>query len=250
MGVTFHRNEEGPARHARLRRRLRRPHLLRRRHHRPGDPARALRAADEARRGAPLRGVVHDRPGARRVRPLRGRDHARPARRLDGAVQGEGGDPRDRRQRPVLQAHHQRPDLHRRRHLDGLPRRRAADGHGDDPVPPDDARRERAPDHRGRARRGRPPLQRARRALHGEVRPEQDGAGLARRRLARGADRDQRGPRLPGRHRRARHHGRAAQAHPRGAARDRQRRPRLRGRRHHARSRSTSSPATTTSWAA
>ena len=73
------------------------------------------------------------------------------------------------------------------------------------------------------------------RALHGEVRAQQDGAGLARRRLARRADRDQRGPRLPRRHRRARHHGRAAQAHPRGAARDRERRPRLRRRRHHAR---------------
>ena len=40
--------------------------------------------------------------------------------------------------------------------------------------------------------------------------------------------------------------GRPAQAHPRGAARDRERRPRLRRRRHHAASRSTSSRATTT----
>ena len=91
----------------------------------------------------------------------------------------------------------------------------------------------RAADHRGRARRGRPPLQRAGRALHGEVRAQQDGAGLARRGLARGADRDQRGPRLPRRHGGARHHRGAAQAHPRGAARDRQRRPRLRRRGHH-----------------
>ena len=36
---------------------------------------------------------------------------------------------------------HQRADLHRRRDRDGLPDRRPADGHGDDPVPPDDARR-------------------------------------------------------------------------------------------------------------
>jgi succinate dehydrogenase / fumarate reductase flavoprotein subunit len=35
---------------------------------------------------------------------------------------------------------------------------------------------------------------------------------------------------VPRRHRRARHHGRAAQAHPRGAARDRERGPRLRRR--------------------
>ena len=39
-----------PPRHARVRRRLGGAHLLRRRHHRPGDPARALRAADEAPR--------------------------------------------------------------------------------------------------------------------------------------------------------------------------------------------------------
>ena len=67
------------------------------------------------------------------------------------------------------------------------------------------------------------------------LRAEQDGARLARRRLARRADRDQRGPRLPRRHRGARHHRRAAQADPRGAARDRARRPRLRRRRHHPR---------------
>ena len=95
------------------------------------------------------------------------------------------------------------PDLHRRRHRPGLPGRRAADGHGDDPVPPDDAGRERLPDHRGRPRRGRAPPQRRGRALHGEVRAEQDGARLARRRLARRADRDQRGPRRRPRRRRA-----------------------------------------------
>ena len=84
------------------------------------------------------------------------------------------------------------------------------------------------------------------RALHGEVRAQQDGAGLARRGLARRADRDQRGPRLPGRHGGARHHGRAAQAHPRGAARDRQRRAATSPASTSPASRSTSSPATTT----
>ena len=51
----------------------------------------------------------------------------------------------------------------------------------------------------------------------------------------RRADRDQRGPRLPGRHGRAGHHQGAAQAHAGGAARDRQHRARLRGRGHHPR---------------
>src|SRR3712207_6862485 len=53
---------------------------------------------------------------------------------------------------------------------------------------------------RGRARRGRAPLQRAGRALHGEVRTEQDGARLARRRVARRADRDRKSTRLNSSH--------------------------------------------------
>ena len=53
-------------------------------------------------------------------------------------------DPRLRRRRPGLQADDQRPDRDRRRHLAGLPRRRAADGHGDGPVPPDVPGRDRA----------------------------------------------------------------------------------------------------------
>jgi succinate dehydrogenase / fumarate reductase flavoprotein subunit len=48
---------------------------------------------------------------------------------------------------------------------------------------------------------------------------------------------------------RARHHGRAAQAHARGAARDRQHRQGLRGRRHHARADPDPPRASTTSWA-
>ena len=165
------------------------------------------------------------------------RRRARHPHGRDGDLRGQERDPRLRRRRAVLQADDQRAHLHGRRHRAGLPGRRAADGHGDDPVPPDDAGRERLPDHRGRARRGRAPAQRRRRALHGEVRAQQDGAGLARRRLARRADRDQRGPRRrPGRRRHLpRHHRRAAQAHARGAARDRQHRQGLRGRRHHAR---------------
>ena len=90
----------------------------------------------------------------------------------DGSMelfQRQVGDPRLRRQRPGLEADHQRPDLHRRRDRDGLPGRGQADGHGDDPVPPDDAGGQGLPDHRGRPRRGRPPAQRQRRALHGDA---------------------------------------------------------------------------------
>ena len=153
----------------------------------------------------------------RRRRPLRRRRRARHPLRRDGDLQREVRDPLQRRQRPVLQADDERADLHGRRDLAGLPRRRADHGHGDGPVPPDDAGGERVPDHRGRARRGRAPAELRGPALHGGLRAQQDGARLARRRLARRADRDQRGPRR--RPRRAghlpRHHGRAAQARAR-----------------------------------
>ena len=153
----------GQARHPRVRRRLRRPHLLHRRHHRPGAAARALRAADEAPRAdRPLRGVVHHRPRPGRRGQLRRRRGPQHPRRRDGAVRRQVHDPRLRRRRPVLQADHQRAHLHRRRDRAGLPHRGPADGHGDDPVPPDDAAGQRDPDHRGRPRRGRAPLQRAR----------------------------------------------------------------------------------------
>ena len=206
---------EGLARHPRLRRCLPGAHLLRGRHHGPGDHARAVRAADEVRRrGRPLRGVLHDLARPRRRRRLRRGDPAQRPRRLDGAVRGQERDPRHRRQRPGVAAHHERADLHGRRHRPGLPRRRSADGHGDDPVPPHDARGQGLSDHRGRPGRGRAPAERKRRALHGEVRAQQDGARLARRRIARGADGDQRGARLPRRHRGARHHRGAEEAHP------------------------------------
>ncbi len=129
------------------------------------------------------------------ARQLLRRDRARRAQRAHGGVHRQERDPRLRRRRAGLQAHHQRADRHRRRHRDGLPRGRAADGHGDGPVPPDLPGRDGHPDHRGRARRGRAPAERRRRTLHGEIGAEQDGARLARRRLARRADRDQRGPR-------------------------------------------------------
>ena len=113
-----------PSRHAGLRRRLQGSDLLRRRHHGPGDHARALRAAHEVLGGdLPLRGVVHDGPGDWRRRRVHRRDRPQHRRRVHGPLRGEGGHPRHRRQRPDLAAHDQRPDLHRRRHRDGLQRR-------------------------------------------------------------------------------------------------------------------------------
>ncbi len=53
----------------------------------------------------------------------------------------------------------------------GLP----LEGPGVLPVPPDRARRPRHPPHRGRTRRGRDPAQRLGRALHGALRPDDQG---------------------------------------------------------------------------
>ena len=77
----------------------------------------------------------------------------------------------------------------------------AARGHGDDAVPPDDARLQRRADHRGLPRRGCVPPQQGRRALPRPLCAERAGARLARRHLARRADGDRR---------RSRHRGQRA----------------------------------------
>ena len=72
--------------------------------------------------------------------------------------------------------------------------------------------------HRGGARRGRPPAQRGRRAVHGALRPGPHGAVDARPRRARELHRDRRGPRRPERRRLPRHHPPRQGLHPRAAA--------------------------------
>ena len=145
-------------------------------------------------RGHRLRGVVRARPGDGR-RALRRPDGvgSRPRRRA--GRRGGRGRARDRRPRPHVPRHHQRLRLHRRRHVDGLARGRAAQGHGVHAVSPDDAQGERRPHHRGLPRRGRLPAKRRGRPVHVQLRAERRGARVARRRLARRADRDRRGPR-------------------------------------------------------
>ncbi len=96
---------------------------------------------------------------------------------------------------PAVRRHDERVRLHGRRHGAGAARRRPAEGHGDDAVPPDDARADGRAHHRGLPRRGRLPPQLRERALPQGLRAERDGARLARRHLARRADRDRRGPR-------------------------------------------------------
>ena len=81
-----------------------------------------------------------------------------------------------RRLRPGLPVHHQREHQDRRRHGARLPRRRAAEGHGVRPVPPDRPAVHRHPDHRGGPRRGRLPGQQGRLPLPAGLRPRQAGA--------------------------------------------------------------------------
>ena len=105
-------------------------------------------------RRAGLRGVLRARPRGRR-RPLRrraGLGH-RPRRRARHLRAQH--DPRHRRRGAHVLRHDERLRLHGRRHVDGLARGRAAQGHGVHAVPPDDAEVERRADHRGLPRRGR-----------------------------------------------------------------------------------------------
>ena len=105
----------------------------------------------------------------------------------------------DRRLRPRLLLRDLGPHLHRRRRRHGAARRPAAAGHGVRAVPSDRHLRRRLPDHRGRARRGRLPHQRDRRALHGALRADGQGPRLARRRQPLDDHRDPRRPRLSAR---------------------------------------------------
>ena len=190
MGVIFYRDDEGKLGTPRLRRRVVGAHLFRRRYHRPGAAGNALRPDSQGRRQG-LRRVVRHRAayGRRRLpRPRRAGDGHR--RAAPAALQS--GHRRQRRTRTSLRTQHQRADLHRRRLLAGLSGRRAADGHGDGAVPSDDACRQRLPDDRSGARRRRLSAQLRGRALHEEVRAEQDGAGRARRYVACRSDRDRR----------------------------------------------------------
>ena len=158
MGAIFSRVPRRPARAAPVRRRRRAAHRLLGRHHRPRADPRAVRAARQARRqgvrGVPLH-PARDRRGPLRRRA--GLGH-RPRRRA--GHRGEPRHPRHRRRRAHVLRHHERLRVHRRRHVAGLARRRAAEGHGVHAVPPDHAEVERRAHHRGLPRRGRVPAQR------------------------------------------------------------------------------------------
>ena len=186
--------DHGQDRPAPVRRRRLPAHLLRRRPHRPGDPAHALHRVREVR-DPDLRGVVRHRAGEGLARRLLRRRGLRHGPRHDPDHRGEVRRARHRRRRARLPPLDELALVHGRRHGPGPRGRRAAEGHGVHAVPPHDAQPERRAGDRGGPRRGRLPAQQRGRALHEQVRAQQAGAGLARRRVALGGHRDPRGPR-------------------------------------------------------
>ena len=124
--------------------------------------------------------------GRRRVRARDGRAPRLP-REVDRV--------RDRRLRPDVPRHVQRPRADRRRPRARVAPRHPARGHGDVPVPPDGP----GPPGRaavgGRARRGRGRAQQGRRALHGALRPDDQGPRAARHGEPRDLPGDQGGAR-------------------------------------------------------
>ena len=131
-----------------------------------------------------LRRVPGPRPHpARGSRRAGQRSHRAPAGDVGAPrLPREGRAVRDRRLRQGLQGHLERPHPDRRRDGDPVPAWAAARGHGVLPVPPDRHVQARLPAQRGDARRGRVPRQRRRRALHGALRPDDEGPRLAGRR--------------------------------------------------------------------
>ncbi len=139
-------------------------------------------------------------------------------------LQGQGGRDGDRRLGPHLQGHLQLLGGNRRRRGPLLRRRRRPRGHGDDAVPPDGdglaSRRARPARHRGRARRGRPAQELRGQALHGGLRPGEDGALDARRGRAGQLHRGAGGPRLRARRGLPGHHAPRLRGHHEEAADD------------------------------
>ncbi len=145
-------------------------HLVRRRQDRLPHAAHAVPDVAEVRRGHAVRRVVRH-PAARRRRAGARRRGHRADVRADRDDHRQGRHPAHRRLRQGLPVHHQREHQHRRRHGAGLPRGRAAQGHGVRAVPPDRAAVHRHPHHRGGPRRGRLAAQQGRLPLPAGLRP-------------------------------------------------------------------------------
>ena len=178
LGLPVEPGKLGPRRGAAVRRHEDHAHVVCRRQDRLPHAAHAVPDLAQVPVDQALRRVLHDRSDGR-GRRLPWLHRHRDADRRDEAVPRQGGDHLHRRRRPDLPLHHQRRDQDRRRHGDGLSRRRAAEGHGVRPVPPDRPAGLRHPAHRGLSRRGRLPAEQGQLPLPAGLRPR------ARRRRSR-----------------------------------------------------------------
>ena len=180
-----HRARRGAraGRAARLRRHQEMAHLLRRRRHRPCDAAGGRRPGD---RGIDPRVRAQRGAGADpRRRPLLRRGRARPHDRRAVRLRGQGHRDHHRRGGPPVSRHDQCGDLRGHRARDrARDRRRRARQHGGGAVPPDRDLPGGHPRHRGLPRRWRPAQGRRRPPLHARLRAGEEGACVARRRVA------------------------------------------------------------------
>ena len=192
MGLPFNRTPDGQDRPAPVRRphpQLRRgpgpPVVLRGRPDRAHDPADALPAVHQARRRSSTTSTTWSTCCRGRRPGVGGRAAGVVAYRIaDGELHRlprQGGDARHGRLRPDVPDHLERllltGDGVALAYRHGVPMR----GHGVLPVPPDRASSGIGhPAVGGGARRGRLPAQRRRRAVHGALRADADGARAAR----------------------------------------------------------------------
>ena len=201
FGVPFSRTEDGRILPAPLRRH---DHPLRRGHrpedlrgggpHRTRHPAYPLPAEPAPRRRV-LHRVLRPRPAHGRRRRVPRRPRLEPRRRHAPSDPRPYDGTRHRRLWPGVLLLHLRAYLHRRWQRDGPAGRPAPPGHGVRAVPPHRDLRLRLPHHRGVEGGRRLPDELRGRALHGTLRAQRQGPGVARRGEPRDDHRDPRGTR-------------------------------------------------------
>ncbi len=192
LGLSLEPGAGRPHRRAAVRRDEDRADVVRRGQDRLPPAPHAVPDHLEVRRHPALRRILrHEAARGRRTLPRGGGHRAR--HRADPRHHRQGRHPLHGGLRQGLPVHHQRRHQERRRDGSRVSRRRAAQGHGVRPVPPDRPAVHRDPDHRGRSGGGRLAPEQGRLPVPPGLRPGHadahagvalDGAGPARPALA------------------------------------------------------------------